>query len=237
MGTFKTRLDAVLHGRRLNPWCKAHGLSKGTAGRMIEGQTPGPEILSLIMRIENVSITWLLEGIGAPFLVSEYTDGYADILQEWLDYGGRPAYIVTDRHDAAVILVQPAQHEYRGKTIDYSAIQITHGNIKASEIDVINRFPEIYLKPVSSAVLDAIKRGDMGTWQLLGDMHHPGLLSDAELIDSITAADIGAGQRVAEAHSKYHHSDDIADRFSRLNAHDQESISMIIDALLAKQKP
>lgn len=239
MNNFKERIEFVLQGRKLIPWSKSLELSKGTAERIMEGQIPDPEILSLIMKIENVSVTWLLEGIGRPFLrTSQFTSGgYARYLKEWLERGGKQAYVITDKNETAIILVQPAEHEYKGKCIPYSAIKVTRGDIGDEEKNIINCYPEIYLKQVNKEEFEQVKNGELGSFKLLGDQNNAGLLTHSVSIDALKMSDVREVQKVKDSR-RSHTSNrvDLLSRYDQLNDHNKESVSRIIDVLLGQQR-
>jgi hypothetical protein len=66
--TFKGRLELVAAGRRLTPWLLSLGWKKPDVARVNKGHVPGPEKLALLAQKERVNLSWLLAGIGKPFI-------------------------------------------------------------------------------------------------------------------------------------------------------------------------
>ena len=58
------RLAFLLRGRKPFVWNRSVHLSNGAVQRMNQGKWPDPAKLVPACRIENVSLTWLLEGRG-----------------------------------------------------------------------------------------------------------------------------------------------------------------------------
>jgi len=81
------RIDLILRGRRPYTWAKTVALSRGTMNRLLQGNLPDPEKLVPACRVENVSLTWLLDGAGAPYVVyiASSADDHATIAQQMLD--------------------------------------------------------------------------------------------------------------------------------------------------------
>jgi hypothetical protein len=63
------RLAIVLQGRDLYPWGYTVGLNRSAIYRLSKGDLPDPETLIPACRIERLSLSWLLDGIGTPFCV------------------------------------------------------------------------------------------------------------------------------------------------------------------------
>lgn len=69
--SIKERLAFLLGGRRPYPWGRPLGLADPTIRKMWrEGHLPTFRFLVNIQRAENVSLSWLLSGQGAPFLIN-----------------------------------------------------------------------------------------------------------------------------------------------------------------------
>ena len=122
MNDFKARLDIVLAGRKLHPWAKGLGFSRGAAENMGKGVVPGSEILAVIMRQENVSLTWLATGRGVPFMVHQckYADDLTDALNLHFSDAWWDINLYTDGTELFFELELPTTYDFKGKTIEYT---------------------------------------------------------------------------------------------------------------------
>lgn len=194
---FNNRLQYLLSGRDKHPWGAAIGLNKGTIDGMTRtGSTPGGESLRMIHRCENVSLDWLLEGRGAPFIVTAYPpNGEAEqILEEWLQDPTWALTLVTDGARYAVILDQPrifsvkdgkdlsGEPQYRG--IPYRKVEILVGAVGPLTMERLRlEAPKraIRLVEVPSEVLGQLHTGKLGSYKLWGAPD--ATLAGAKLID------------------------------------------------------
>lgn len=81
MNTFFDRLRWLAHGRTVTPWLKSLGWSGGTVGRVLSGKSvPTADALEPLALQESVSLSWLLAGVGSPYVVQFIPDSEA-----WLD--------------------------------------------------------------------------------------------------------------------------------------------------------
>lgn len=166
------RLRILLRGRKKHPWAASLGISRGTADRMFRGEIPGHETLGLIMRAENISISWLTEGAGAPYLVRWFTTDeealkYLDELLELQDW---TVHRLTDGEKIDVlILYAPAEVEYKGTTVRYTEINVIAG-VSLRVVARLAELPSHRLTHASTAVVAAVGSGvEAGTWRLLHD--------------------------------------------------------------------
>lgn len=123
---FLSRLVFVLGDRKKYPWGAHIGLDRGIIERLFNGKEAKGETLAHISRLENVSITWLLEGKGSPYLVNKCTsdDEAADYLGALLDEHGWTAYICETADRTALVLTLPASFETKkGEKINYTIVE------------------------------------------------------------------------------------------------------------------
>lgn len=69
LSTPTERLGYLLRGRKPYVWAREVALSRGAMDRLLKGNFPDPEKLVPACRVENISLTWWLEGIGSPYVV------------------------------------------------------------------------------------------------------------------------------------------------------------------------
>ena len=195
---FKQRLEWMLAGRKVTPWAKEMGLTSGTMGRLSKGEVPGPEILTAIMRRENVSISWLVDGKGLPFIVdTHFTDD--SLLTMLRMHAADAPYSVcftlnADRGMAVFIFSQPASYYIKkGKPLEYRQIEVVIGPYTQKIRNALIH-QRITASTTKAFLLDDLEfssliRGQYGTYQLFGDggLTNPGLIGkappDTEFLD------------------------------------------------------
>lgn len=162
--SFAARLTQVLGTRRPYPWAKDLGITRGTVNRMLnEGHVPGPDVLARIAQVESCSITWLLTGQGAPYLVHRTdTDAEtAERLQAHLADEAWHCHILEDARRGAVVLSLPAQLGEGDEAVRYTAVEIIAGPIGPEAAEVLSEHVEGAVR-YGSATIDAIFRGQIG---------------------------------------------------------------------------
>ena len=177
MHDFFARFHFLLSGRQPYPFGEGAGINRGTISRVLKGNVPTHESLASLVRVENASISWLLEGKGSPYLVT-YCQNDADcreMLDAWLEEDGWTLHLVMVNSLSSLILTQPGQFDNKGKMIDYTIIEILAGPMAEKTMDRIieaqnNGHPVMTVR-VSPTVATKIYKGRMGTYALL---HAPG---------------------------------------------------------------
>lgn len=185
--TFISRLLFILGERDRYPWGEALGLTRGTINRISSGHVPGPEILGSVTRSENVSLSWLLEGIGVPYLVSRCqsdAEACALLTQHLNDEPGWAIYLIACEPDFVIVLTNPCQIVSGSKTVDYSCVEIISGagpeTVRAA-LDARKSNPVRRLS-ISSKDLQRLSAGWMGNLELFGWRDTPGILAQAKPI-------------------------------------------------------
>ncbi|WP_062113154.1 hypothetical protein [Collimonas pratensis] len=186
--TLPQRIELVADGRKIHPWAKSIGVSKGSIeGVMkLDGMLSG-ETLSYIHRTENVRIDWLLEGRGKQYAVNICTsDEDACELLDALFEEQWNVWILSDRVRMAIVLDQPASFSVKdGKTeageqqwrdIPYRVVEVITGTIGAKTLDCIR--PKagqdvVHLLDATSETLARLEKGMIGTYRLF---HSPDAL-------------------------------------------------------------
>jgi len=72
--TFKDRLLTIAAGRKLTPWLMALGWIRTDVARVNKGHVPGPEKLAALATMEHVNLSWLLAGVGEPWIGTREDD-------------------------------------------------------------------------------------------------------------------------------------------------------------------
>ncbi|WP_293002017.1 hypothetical protein [Nevskia sp.] len=69
---FIDRIEKIAAGRKLTPWLKGIGWIANDVTRIKAGVVPGSTKLQQLAEAENVNVTWLLTGMGAPYQVEHF---------------------------------------------------------------------------------------------------------------------------------------------------------------------
>lgn len=188
--TFISRLLFILGERDRYPWGDALGLTRGTINRISSGHVPGPEILGAISRSENVSLSWLLEGVGVPYRVARCqsdTEACALLTQHLNDEPGWAIHLIACEPAFAVVLTNPCQIVSGNKTVDYFCVEIISGagpDTVRVALEARTSNPVRRLR-MSSKDLQRLSTGWMGNLELLGWRNTPGVLAQAKpVVDS-----------------------------------------------------
>lgn len=172
LNTFLARLQSILGERDKHPWGAALGIGRGTVGNMFTGTIPTSETLNAISRCENVSITWLLDGRGAPYTVHKFSDDeecleYLDALLEEKSW---TVYLVTDQKRLALVLTMPAKYKAREEWISYTVVEVLTGRCGRKTLNRVRaEIPvcEVFLINTYTYTLADLSRGKIGTYRLL----------------------------------------------------------------------
>ena len=147
----------------------------------------GADVLATVCRTENASISWLLEGKGAPFLVhrAESDQAAAETLERFIT--DEPAWSVHQiqgpNEQWAFALTQPAKIERKGEWIDYTELELIVGDVGERARAVINDSNldlDRHWITFDANTWHQLQAGLLGTWRLVGDDKHPGLLTGGD---------------------------------------------------------
>jgi len=184
---FQSRLRWIIGARKPYPWAERIGSNRGTVNRMLQGKIPGYETLGAISHAEGCGLNWLLFGEGVPFPVQRW-DSDAECAVH-LDG------VLTDKPDAwtiyvvegsetgalCLVLTRPGRHRYSGKrVVDYTVVEVHAGRLAGRTLHRVraalgeNDILRVY---ASREPFARLAGGQVGTWELVGDEHHPGLLA------------------------------------------------------------
>lgn len=197
------RWETLLQGRSVVPWGESVGLSTGTVHRLSKGKFPDPEKLITAVRVERVSLSWLVDGKGSPFLVTATNsdEETAELLYETLD--DEPDQVVTlvctaHGQPRVAVLTQPAQFLHKEQWTDYTAVQVIAGPIATESIAAIAAIAENEVRrlAMSETQVHELATGITGNVPLVGWVANPrGLVDDAT---PIIIKDYRATPRAAE---------------------------------------
>lgn len=195
---FLSRIEFVLDGRAPFPWANRIGIGRGVMSRIRQGVIPAAEALARIALTENVSITWLLTGVGSPYIVSalDSDSEIASLLSTHLeDEASWRIYWCTDHHRSAFVLTQPAQLEDKaGDLIDYITLEIIAGPMGKETHDTLATAVEngrdVNVVEFTAADMKDLIEGRLGSFQLISQ--EKGLLAGRH-----------RGNKIAEFLSRY----------------------------------
>jgi len=181
---FLCRLRLVSQGRYVSRWLRGLGLSGSVVdGLLNRGKVPSGQTLLTLQAAENVNLSWLLLGGGTPYLVEQVPDA-ADrrARMEQAVNKGWTITVVTDTADYAAVLTQrPALAAKDAAPSRFTQVRIL------TDIDAATLSGDA--SPVGGwLVLPApefrrLVTGELGTYDLVGDSDHPGLLARAQPMD------------------------------------------------------
>lgn len=188
MQLFIDRLDFILRGRKKHPWGQSLGISQGVITTMFAGTVPHADVLSAMACIDNVSISWLLEARGAPFIVDNFAcpDAVLAAISPAMERHHWSVAILSDGTREVVVLARPASLKTKqGQCIDYSLSKIIASGVNADVVAYLRhhkKVDNIALLNLSIDELSRLKLGYMGNYELLGWRDQPGLLSNLPVV-------------------------------------------------------
>jgi hypothetical protein len=174
----------MLAGRKPAHWAKSYGISNGTLSRLSENTVPGPEILIVMQRAENVNVNWLLSSEDRPFMIDSHLDqtSFIDHLNyHSADSDYRMDYLLSQHLDTLVVVFsQPASMQFKDKTIGYKHIEALAGAITPDTLNTLTKLKERHAHSYEFVLSDIQTRqlikGDFGTYLLFGDKDKTGLI-------------------------------------------------------------
>lgn len=208
--TFSQRLKLLLGPRKMTPWATELRIPSGTMTRMFQGDgiPPTYETLVRIMRTENTSLSWLLGGDCAPFLVSHTIDdaGSAELLQAHVSDSDTWEVVVLGGGDlGAILLHEEGAIEHPNGTIHYTAIELIAGPIGPRTAAVLHQISPrgLATRNVGRPTMRAIYAGKLGTYRLVGD-HAGGLVQPGKIYrQDVSPLNLTPGGRLAEIRAEY----------------------------------
>lgn len=165
------RLKTLLNGRKIHPWGTKIGLSKTVISRLKQGIFPSTDKLRPVVRAENASINWLLDGVGQPFMVN-YCDSDDDFLitlnefyeEEW------KTHVLVDGISLTVVLTQPGSYSVDDVSYLYTIVEVLVGPMGDKTLRLIaNKATDTNTFFVETSTTDMryLYKGQTGTFGLL----------------------------------------------------------------------
>lgn len=244
-GTFAERIRFVAAGRRMKPWTDALAIPAGTRARMLkdEGIPPTYEMLVRLMRVEAVSLSWLLGATVAPYLVNRTLDDAetGERLEQLLrDEMSWRVTVLMDGNRAALLLHQPAAIDVKARTIDYTAIELIAGPVgeraMAQLRDDQGRVVEVVRVPQQR--MREIYSGLLGTFQFFGNEKHPGLLKRkgiySDKVNSLEAHNLRVAEGIPESDDVPRALAPIARWWPLLTDAERDAITTLLDPVIEK---
>lgn len=192
------RINLVLAGRKITPWAKSLGISGTTQQALKTGGNITGDVLTVVQRVENVSVSWLLTGRGRPFLVNE-CDGddeaierignhLADEPDKWtVEAAAAPGLVVLVLRQPGGLLRLP------DPAIKYDIVEVFAGFGAKTLRHFAPLAPAVGCYQMSPIEVMRLARGQMGTYELLGPATRPRprvTLPMSELIRMVSAVDV-----------------------------------------------
>lgn len=170
------RLDLILRGRKPYTWANSVALSRGAMHRLQKGHFPDPEKLVPACRVENISLSWWLDGIGPPYVVYIAATPHEHIViaEAILTDEAQDTIVVAGNERAAhLVFITPAKAtSVDGLEYEYRSVQIVGGSsadFAASQLIARHLGRYVMLKAVKlvDEKLLRLASGHMGAIELL----------------------------------------------------------------------
>lgn len=171
------RFRTLLLDRKAHPFGSSVQLNKSMVTRLARGSLPDPEYLVPLLRIERVSLNWLLTGEGAPYSVNSYVGD----VEAWQDLKAKLSdephawniYLAVSPAGWTVVLDQECSSTSKaGETYWYRATEVTAGKVcgpvVARGIEHWARLKPVHVLKLSSAHWMKLVTGHLGNAQLWG---------------------------------------------------------------------
>lgn len=165
---FFQRLLWVLGDRKLYAWGMPMGFSSATLARLKRGTAPKGETLAMIARAENCSVSWLLTGQGAPFLVNPCdTDAEMESrLRAYLDDEDWRVDLLHDTRVAVVVLTLVAEFGEKEDAVQYTAMELLSGPVGPISAETLRPRVQRAVR-VDPDQMRAVREGKVGTYRVL----------------------------------------------------------------------
>jgi len=206
------RLLKLKASRSILEWEREAGIARGNLRRAIKGDSLSEENIRKLVRTENVSVDWLLEGRGTPYYIVKLNSDaeIADALQVYFDdEAARWAVTIIRCKSAdvplAIALTMPIERKGPDDTdfIKESALELITGPIGPLSSHILCRsgWNKVSGLALDDEIVADICNGKLGTYALLVD---PGYLLLSTALDPQVLAVITEALNVAEAPNGYH---------------------------------
>ncbi|MCW8831418.1 MAG: hypothetical protein OQK32_07865 [Gammaproteobacteria bacterium] len=242
---FEERLKMLLSGRKIHSWGDKIGLTKTILTRMNKGIMPGADKLSPAIRAENLSLSWLIDGIGSPYLVNHCIsdeDCYATLDELYIEQWN--TYLLLCGQKIAIVLTQPGSYYIKDDPYQYPIVEVLVGEIGSmtlQRIDKATNGKNIFYMDISSEEMKQLAKGQIGTYQLLNS--DDAILKNALLIRNLGELEHKRFLKCSEDKSGYNIASDISSdematlkNLRKLEPPNLMNIKTLIQALVNKKE-
>lgn len=237
--SFLYRIKLILGDREPYPWGKALGLGSGSVTRTFkEGQTPNAETLGVIAKVENCSIDWLLNGKGAPYIVTRFDTDHdaADYARTLIndEPNAWSAVVAQHNNERILVLTQPAQYQIKDRELNYNIVEIITPAGPQTLSTLSGPVKSVHTIELNAHAFSELKKGYMGTYKLLGWKDKQGLLAKAspasaqQMAQSATVYDFPASNPLQGAESR----PELYKKIATLSQHQQQKINDLVDSMI-----
>ena len=181
---FIGRLLEVLGTRKRHVW-GVLGFTNNRVHRLFVESEPLPntEELALIGEAENLSLNWLVYGIGPKYRITTFQDftefnaAVQDVLQEKWEI----IYIAVCQSRCALLTSRTKTVQYKNRDVGIHQIKCLTGpgSTKLQSIANLAQYVEF-----PTIRFDELEAGDIGSYFLFGDSRTSGYLQDLEKLDA-----------------------------------------------------
>ena len=195
----------MLCGRKIHKWGREIGLSRGILNNLNKGKLPNADKLWPIVRAENLSITWLLEGRGSRYLVNHclsdedcYEQLSAFYEEAWT------TYVLFDGFGVSLVLTQPGAYEIDGVTYLYTVMEVITGPVGRETLSLVaerNNGENTFFLKTATTTTRRLAKGELGPFDLV--YSEEALLKEAVLLPKNEKMSIDVAQNVAENSIEY----------------------------------
>lgn len=167
MSTFSDRLDLLLATRTLYSWGVAIGLAKATIAHLKKGGEPRGNTLRKICAVERCSIEWLSTGKGSPFEVNNTQDADETLraVAELLPICNE-VLLVHDGERVAFAIATPISTDAHS----YTEWRVIAGPVNAALLEALRAESNIRVAHAPPSDMQRLIDGQMGNWELIGDV-------------------------------------------------------------------
>ncbi|MDH4228824.1 MAG: hypothetical protein OEW11_03640 [Nitrospirota bacterium] len=169
------RIAQIMAGRPPRQWAVSMGLSERQIGALLHGRAPSADALSALARVENISLSWLLYGQGAPFVVeAPDTDlACAALLRRHLTDDSRwwSVNLINSGESWCVALTQPGHLlQSAGGWVDFTVVAVLAGSLGPLTLAEVRRaIPggAVFSLETTPDILTRLRTGHLGNSELL----------------------------------------------------------------------
>lgn len=197
MTDIRSRLALVLGDRKITPWAKKLGIGSATQQSLQAGGPIESAQLTIVQHTENVSLSWLLDGKGRPFLVSEFDDDdeALEYVQSLLADENWRVKLAAAPGDVVIVLHQPGSI-LRGKKkdilVEYEVVELISGATEKALLHMGRRADTFDAFDLAPHDVRRLARGAMGSHELFGPADKPRPTSAITLAAALDMARLAA---------------------------------------------